>query len=305
VLDQVSPCPTGSTSAGFNGDAPSLVWQAQVRSGVSGILEGFKLTLYGPVGAQLNVRVRVGDGWNTTPVVYSTLITKAVVNLETIFVDTAASNIPAIAGSTFVIEMQGNSTGTNINGSYIAPSSGPPLYPEFLFLNGPGCFADCGWRIGFETYVLPVPPPSTYCTAKVNSLGCTPSIGFTGFPSATSGSGFTVRATQIRNNKNGLLFYGVNGRASIPFQGGTLCVKTQIKRTPSVNSGGTPAPANDCSGIFSLDMNAFAVGSLGGSPLAALTVSGTVVDCQWWGRDPGFPAPNNTTLSNGLEYTVP
>jgi lectin-like protein len=143
-----------------------------------------------------------------------------------------------------------------------------------------------------------------YCTAKVNSLGCTPTIGATGAPSASSGSGFTVTAANVRNNKNGLLFYGVSGRAAIPFQGGYLCVKSPVKRTVGTNSGGTPAPANDCSGLYSIDMNTFAVGGLGGSPLAALTVQGTVVDCQWWGRDPGFAAPNNTTLSDALEYTV-
>jgi hypothetical protein len=145
--------------------------------------------------------------------------------------------------------------------------------------------------------------PSSFCSSKFNSAGCVPYMDFTGFPSATAGSGFLVRCLDSLNNKSGLLFYGVSGQASIPFQGGTLCVAAPIKRTPAVNSGGNPPP-NDCSGIYSIDMNAFAVGGLGGTPLPALTVPGTVVDCQWWGRDPGYAAPLNTSLSNGLEYTV-
>jgi YVTN family beta-propeller protein len=146
--------------------------------------------------------------------------------------------------------------------------------------------------------------PAAYCVAKLNSLGCTPSIGSTGSSSASAVSGFVITGSNVRNNKAGLLFYGVNGQASGPFQGGTLCVATPVKRTPGVGSGGNAPPANDCSGTYSLDMNAFASGNLGGSPLPALSIVGTVVDCQWWGRDPGFPAPNATTLTNALEYVV-
>jgi hypothetical protein len=153
-------------------------------------------------------------------------------------------------------------------------------------------------------YYIKANAGSIYCAAKVNSLGCTPSIAFTGVPNVANTSGYVITCTNVRNNKSGLLFYSVNGPTSSPFQGGTLCVKSPIKRTPAVNSGGNGAPANDCSGVYSIDFSAFSHGLLGGAPAAALTVAGTQVDCQWWGRDPGFPAPNNTTLSNGLEMIL-
>src|SRR6185295_10948986 len=58
---------------------------------------------------------------------------------------------------------------------------------------------------------------TVYCTAKVNSLGCVPAIGFTGTPSKTFGTAFHITATNVLNGKDGLLFYGWNGQLANPF----------------------------------------------------------------------------------------
>jgi choice-of-anchor B domain-containing protein len=143
--------------------------------------------------------------------------------------------------------------------------------------------------------------PVVYCTAKLNSLGCTPSISFVGSnPSVSAGSGFTIQSANMRNNKSGLMFYSLTGRDSSAFQGGTLCVAAPIRRTPVSNSGGSPS-GNDCSGAYSIDLNAFIFGGTGDP---GLQVVGSTVRTQFWGRDPGFAAPNNTTLSNALEAQI-
>ena len=164
-------------------------------------------------------------------------------------------------------------------------------------------------RVGNFTLCYDLNPPgdlTPYCLPKVNSLNCTPAIGANGTPSASATSGFTVECVLVRNNKSGLLFYRTGGtQAGVAFQCGTLCVgPAGIKRTPAQSAGGTPPPNDDCSGRYALDMNAFAAGAAGGNPDPGLLAPGTLVHCQWWGRDQGFNPPCNTTLSNGGEYTV-
>jgi hypothetical protein len=146
--------------------------------------------------------------------------------------------------------------------------------------------------------------PEGYCAGKVNSLGCTPSLVFEGVSSATASSGFTVTATQELNRRRGMILYSLSGPATMPFQGGTLCVQSPVRRTPLQMSGGSALPANDCTGSYALDWNAYAAGLAGGQPDPALRVPGTVVWVQAWGRDPGYAAPNDTSLSNGLRYVV-
>lgn len=144
--------------------------------------------------------------------------------------------------------------------------------------------------------------PDGYCSAKVNSLGCEPALVFSGLSSASSASGFTLSATRVLNQVNGLYFYGVNGASSTPFQGGTMCVAPPRLRAPLSNSGGSPGPSSDCSGVLSIDVNAFASGALGGTPLPQLTTPGVRVNWQCWSRDASSSFGIN--LSNAVTYVV-
>ena len=100
------------------------------------------------------------------------------------------------------------------------------------------------------------------------------------------------------------MLYGTNGPLAAPFQGGVLCVQSPLRRSAGVTSGGNAPPASDCSGVYTIDMNAFALGALGGNPAIELQIVGQQINAQWWGRDSGFPAPFNTALSNAISYLI-
>jgi hypothetical protein len=139
-------------------------------------------------------------------------------------------------------------------------------------------------------------PPTAYCTAKVNSLGCTPHIGWSGTPTLSGADDFVVGANQVISHKTGILFFGF-ARTAVPFYGGTICVDTPVVRTPLQDSGGNTV-LDDCSGNYSFFFSHAYMNAHGLTP-------GTTVRAQYWSRDPGFAIPQQDIgLTDALEFDV-
>ncbi len=135
--------------------------------------------------------------------------------------------------------------------------------------------------------------PMMFCASQPNSLGCLPRISFLGHPSASSGSGFTIRGEQVIAGRPGLLLYGTSGPDSLPFQGGTLCAQPPLRRTPGQISAGT----GPCAGTFVIDFAAFI--AIGTDPAL---VAGQAVWAQWYSRDP--QAALHTNLTDALYFVL-
>jgi hypothetical protein len=130
------------------------------------------------------------------------------------------------------------------------------------------------------------PGPDVYCTAKVNSLGCTPAIAAAGAASASSASSFPIVCNNQISQRMGFLSYGFQPLAT-PYQGGWKCVMAPNRRTPPQNSGGALG-TSDCSGSFSFDFNQHIQ-----SGADAALLPGVIVYAQYWARDPAASFANN------------
>jgi hypothetical protein len=165
-----------------------------------------------------------------------------------------------------------------------------------LFFTGPFDVLGGTPAMGLARYWNPCGGASSYCTAKVNSLGCTPEIGWSGEPSVSAATPFVVTASNVINQKTGGFFFGLNGRNANPFQGGTLCVRAPFVRTAAQSSGGSVG-GSDCSGLLALDFTPYLQGALG--PGFNL---GETVDGQWWYRDP--QSSFSLGLTDAIEFQV-
>ena len=138
----------------------------------------------------------------------------------------------------------------------------------------------------------PCPAIQSYCTAKLNSLGCLPTFGWSGVPSVSSPSGFVLTCTNVIGGRSGQLFYGY-AQSTSPFQGGYLCVRPPLRRTALQTAVGTTG----CDGTYAFDFNVWiATGN------DALLVPGLNVFARWWMRDPG--ASFTTGFSNSVSFTI-
>ena len=141
---------------------------------------------------------------------------------------------------------------------------------------------------------LSVEPPQTYCTALVNSSGCTPTMTFSGLPSASEAAVFDVGAAEVLPAKPGLLTYSTGNSAAIPFGGGILCALPPLRRTPlqlSSSMGGV------CGGTYTFDFNTRIQ-----SGIDPLLVAGQQVWSQYWSRD--TLAVAGIGLTNGLTFLI-
>ena len=134
----------------------------------------------------------------------------------------------------------------------------------------------------------------TYCTPKINSLGCTPAIGFTGSPSMSGPDEFLVTASNVCNYRAGMLLWG-RAPASIPYQGGYLCVAAPRHRTYLQDSGGNMG-VEDCSGSYEFQ--------IGHAFLSATGLGiGDRIYAQFWCRDPGS-LPFASGFTDALEFPI-
>ena len=140
--------------------------------------------------------------------------------------------------------------------------------------------------------------PETYCTPGTTANGCTAMISGAGDPSVSAGSGFVVSATAAEGNKQGLFFFGPNGRQANAWGNGTSfqCVAPPVKRSPVQTSTGTN---NNCDGTFSLDFN-----DLIATFPAKAPPTGSLVQIQCWFRDPANTSNQSTSLSDALEFML-
>jgi hypothetical protein len=208
-----------------------------------------------------------------------------------------AQVISAADGTLTLVAEQGDPT--PLGGSY----STFDAWPSMTALRGTFGAATPGGAglnayFQFETCT---PSPVVYCTAGTSASGCQAGMGWSGAPSATAPSGFTVMAGGVEGLVDGMFFYGSSGRQANSWGNGSSfqCVAPPVHRAGPITGGGT---GGACDGSFSQDLNALWCPACPKSHHNPGV--GAVVQAQLWYRDPQSTSNQTTSLSDALELVV-
>ena len=140
--------------------------------------------------------------------------------------------------------------------------------------------------------------PVNYCTAGISASGCQATLSTVGTPSASAPSGFLVNASNVEGSKDGLYFFGVNGRQAVSWGNGTSfrCVAPPVSRAGLLTGTGTNGL---CDGAFSQDLNARWQAKPATNPGA-----GTTTQLQLWYRDPNNTSNQTSSMSDAIEFDL-
>ena len=106
-----------------------------------------------------------------------------------------------------------------------------------------------------------------------------------------------VEAVDVLENESGMLIYSTVGQAATPFQGGTLCISSTLRRTALQSSGSAGLPP--CRGGYGFDFNTLI--QSGSNPSLS---PGNFVYAQYWYRDAGDPAGFGSGLSDAICFGI-
>ncbi len=209
-------------------------------------------------------------------------------NVLSYVVDTFSGN----SGSPIVVEQTGLAVGIHTNGGCTlagGANSGLDIAQSGLQAALANPLGVCGAGIACGT-------PQVYCSGKLNSLFCVPFLTFTGSPSATDSTPFTIDAEDVLANQPGLLVYGLNDRSVLGFHGGTLCVKAPLTRLLPLQSSGKSG-SGFCPGTLTTDFN----GHVQSSADPRLS-TGAIVNAQYFYADPNDPFGDG--LTDAIEFQI-
>jgi hypothetical protein len=161
-----------------------------------------------------------------------------------------------------------------------------------------GAYLDEGVAgFGGAAYVSFLPAPTaSYCSAGVSASGCQATLSTSGVASASAPSGFDLVAANVEGAKDGIFFFGTNGRQANPWGNGTSfqCVVPPVKRGGLLTASGT---SGLCDGAFTQDLNARWTALPTQNPGA-----GAIVQAQLWYRDPLNTSNQTTSFSDAIEF---